>query len=250
MENKNNNLQFEIETEIYQGPLDKLLSLIEEKKLEITEISLAKIADDFLLFLSSLKKKNIEKEILNEIIADFLVVAAKLLLIKSRTILPSEQLEEEEEGIGQNLEEQLKLYQEFKIVSQKIGFLFQKKERMFSRPPLAEKRKLAFLPGKTSVADLHREMKKFINSLEGLNQDIQKRIKEKKINLAKKINSLYQFLKKVKIIEFNKFFQKKNPPIDEIIASFLAILHLFSQEKIIVEQKELFGKIKITLKEE
>ena len=85
MEKKNNNLQFEIETEIYQGPLEKLLSLIEEKKLEITEVSLAKITNDFLFFLSSLKEKNPEKEIIQanlDITRNILEVAAEFKVRK------------------------------------------------------------------------------------------------------------------------------------------------------------------------
>ena len=99
-------MPYELSLEYYKGPLDKLLELVEEKKLEITQISLAEVTADFLNYLKTLDESRAN----HSLIADFLVVASKLVLIKSKMLLPSLPLDEEEESDIRNLEERLKLF--------------------------------------------------------------------------------------------------------------------------------------------
>ncbi len=106
-------MRYELTTEQYNGPLDKLLELIEEKKLEISRVSMAEVTADFLEYLETLKTQTEESEY-PHILADFLVVASKLLLIKSKTLLPSLELSSEEEIDLRDFEARLKLYQELK----------------------------------------------------------------------------------------------------------------------------------------
>ena len=99
---------YELKLETYQGPLDKLLELVEGKKLEITKISLADVTADFLNFLKKLESEGAN----HSLIADFLVVASKLILIKSKVLLPALTLSEEEESDIHDLEARLKIYAE------------------------------------------------------------------------------------------------------------------------------------------
>ena len=99
---------YEVKLEQFSGPLDKLLELIEARKLEVTTVSLAEVTEDFLAFL-----KQEGGEIHPGILADFLVVAAKLVLIKSKMLLPDLTLTEEEEGDIKDLEARLLIYREF-----------------------------------------------------------------------------------------------------------------------------------------
>src|SRR6185369_17520601 len=92
----------------FEGPLDLLLSLIEQRQLDITQIALAEVTEQFLQYIKQLT--SIDPTTL----ADYLSIAAKLLVIKSKAILPTLEIEEEEEDAGQDLESRLLLYKQFK----------------------------------------------------------------------------------------------------------------------------------------
>ncbi|MFI5205325.1 MAG: segregation/condensation protein A [Candidatus Paceibacterales bacterium] len=115
---------YQLKLENYQGPLEKLLELIEEKKMEITEINLAEVTTDFLSYLQELtsKEKIDSFDGINlRIIADFVAVASRLVLIKSKALLPGEKLTLEEESEIKELEERLKIYKEFRPVPISLG---------------------------------------------------------------------------------------------------------------------------------
>ena len=89
--------------EQFEGPLDLLLRMIEEEKMDVTQVALSKVTDQFIQYLTGVEEKQPEE------LADFLVVASKLLLIKSRVLLPQVVLEED----GSDLEKQLRIYKEY-----------------------------------------------------------------------------------------------------------------------------------------
>ena len=99
---------FQIKTEVFEGPLDLLLNLIEKRKLFINDIALSKVADDYIAYLQSQEKFPIAQS------ADFLVIASTLLLIKSKSLLPNLNLSEEEQHDVNDLERRLKIYQRIK----------------------------------------------------------------------------------------------------------------------------------------
>src|SRR5258706_15754469 len=101
-------MTYELKIEQYEGPLEKLLQLIEERKLAITEISLAAVTDDFLKYLETML------EVPPGVLADFIVVASRLVLIKSKSLLPELPLTEEEEEDIKDLEQRLLLYKRLK----------------------------------------------------------------------------------------------------------------------------------------
>lgn len=116
----------DIKIEKFQGPLNLLLQLIEKEEMDIAEVSLAKIADQYIEYIK------ITDKISPDDMADFLVVAARLLLIKSKALLPYLCAGEEEEEIKE-LENQLKMYKEFLEAAKGVDFLLGKKKFMFGR---------------------------------------------------------------------------------------------------------------------
>ena len=102
---------FKIKTEIFEGPLDVLLSLIEKRKLFINDISLAKVADDYLSYIKSLENFPIADS------ANFVLVASTLVLIKSKSLLPNLELTEDEQGDIADLERRLKIYKRIRELS-------------------------------------------------------------------------------------------------------------------------------------
>src|SRR3989344_9467667 len=121
-------MTYELALDAYRGPLDKLLELVEEKKLAITEISLAAVTADFLAYLKKLEAEKIDQILL----ADFLAVASKLILIKSKFLLPSLVTEEDELEI-RDLEIRLRLYQEIKQAMILVKRSWQPLPQIFSR---------------------------------------------------------------------------------------------------------------------
>ena len=102
----------EFKTEKFSGPLALLLSLIEKEELDITEVNLAKIADQYVEYIKRNSNLSVDE------MADFLVIAAKLLYAKSKALLPYLYADDEDDDI-EDLEKQLKMYQEFVAASKK-----------------------------------------------------------------------------------------------------------------------------------
>jgi segregation and condensation protein A len=106
---------YELKTEQFSGPIEKLLEMIEGKEMEITDLNLAEVTADFLDYLEKIKNPEESGIQLDpRVLADFIVVASHLILIKSKALLPSLELSGEEEGEIEKLKDRLKFYQEFK----------------------------------------------------------------------------------------------------------------------------------------
>ncbi|HOB90128.1 MAG TPA: segregation/condensation protein A, partial [Candidatus Colwellbacteria bacterium] len=133
-------MPFEISTERFSGPLQKLLELIEERKLEITELSLAEITGEFLDYVHKMGEAE------PKVLADFVSVAARLLLIKSKSLIPNLELTTEEEESIVDLEERLKLYKELKSAEKNVAVFWKSEKRSFSRDFAAGSRFVVFYP--------------------------------------------------------------------------------------------------------
>ena len=99
---------YTVKTEAFEGPLDILLSLIEKRKLHINDVSLSKVADDFIAYINSIEEFPLEES------ADFILIASTLILIKSKSLLPTLDLSIEEEEDISTLEDRLREYQKIK----------------------------------------------------------------------------------------------------------------------------------------
>jgi segregation and condensation protein A len=227
---------FELTFDYYKGPIEKLLELIEERKLEVTIVNLAKVTESFFEYLEKLEKENIKKEI----IADFLVVASKLLLIKSKVLLPSLSLSQEEEEEIKDLELRIKLYQEFKGAKNHIRSMWNESPVMFSREFLKGFAGTFYPPSNVNANSLLENVKKVVVEVEKIFKPFVK-IKGEFINLKHKIEEVLKRLNETPQSFRNLHKGEKK----EIIILFLAILHLIKQELIEVRQEYIFGDILI-----
>ena len=223
----------------FEGPLGLLLQLIEREELDITEISLAKIADQYIEYIKQAKTLKPEE------LADFLVVAARLLLIKSRALLPFLKGEEEEEI--QEFEHQLRMYKEFLEAAKKIEAIIGKKRFSFAR----EFNRQAFLasanifspPKNLTAVDLATVFGEIIRSIKP-QEKLEEKNLEQIVNIEDKILAIQQILlEKIKISFNHVLVGAKNKT--EIIVSFLAMLELIKQRDITVVQGGLFEEIEI-----
>lgn len=226
--------------EQFEGPLGLLLSLIEKEEMDITQVSLAKVADQYIDFIKSRENINPDE------MADFLVVAAKLLLIKSKALLPFLYPEEEKEI--EELEEQLRMYKEFLEAAKKIEKIIGKKKFMFPRE-FNRKAILANVNLFSPPKNLTKEamliiINDIINHLSvPLKLDEEKM--EHKISIEEKILFIQKSLiERIKLNFSNMIKGAKSKT--EAIVSFLALLELLKQQEIFAEQDELFHDILIT----
>lgn len=235
----------EVKIEKFEGPLGLLLKIIEKEEMDITEISLAGIADEFVNYIRSSDVNEIDPEEM----ADFLVIAAKLLLIKSKALLPY-LLPEEEEDI-EELEQQLRMYKEFVEAATKIEKMLGKKKFMFARE-FNRKVVLAnaetFSPPKKLVAtDMALVFEGLLTRLQPA-EKMETGTIEEEINIEEKIGSIKELLLKRIKVSFNKVMsQAKNKT--EIIVSFLAMLEMMRQREVHLTQDEMFGDIIINKKD-
>ncbi|OGF38023.1 hypothetical protein A2482_02880 [Candidatus Falkowbacteria bacterium RIFOXYC2_FULL_48_21] len=225
---------YEIKSEKFNGPLDLLLQLIEGEKLEITEISIAQVTDQFLAYIEKMEEKNPEE------LADFLFVAARLLLLKSKAILP----EIDEEGDLDDLEKQLKLYKEFVEASKKINALILEKRFTFSRERPPFKTDVEFSPPpelKTLV--MQAAMLAVLRRLDPLVK-IPRQIMERTISLQQKILEIKDFLAKQTKFGFRSLIESAKTKT-EVIMNFLALLELVKQRHLKLKQTKNFDDIMI-----
>jgi len=226
---------YKIKLEKFEGPLDLLLQLIENQELDITQVALAKVTEQFIEYVENSGQLNPEE------VADFLVIASKLLLIKSKTLLPSLEIDDEE---ASELEHQLKIYKEYyeasKVIEQMIeeqrfAFAREKPIRVFQRrfsPPLGLR-----------IKDLGLMFEEVLKRLEPI-VNLPKEIITRTISITEKINQIKKYILEKVSFNFKKLLNNGGTRT-EVIISFLAILELVKQRTIDVSQQGMFEEIEI-----
>ena len=237
--------KFELQVGVFRGPLDKLLEFIEERRLEINQVSLAQVTHDFLAYLKALQKEKKEEAEWTRLIADFIVVASRLILIKSKSLIPELSLTREEETEIKDLEGRLTLYREFKKGFKLILAQYESDAAMFSRPYFLHISGIgsAFYPGGNlnsqtvmgALTKLSEALQAFVHE-EG-------KIREKMISIEEKIQEIIERLTKEQETSFHSMTQKK--PREEMIIIFLALLHLAREQLISLEQEAHFSDIMV-----
>jgi segregation and condensation protein A len=235
---------YQVNLLVYQGPLDLLLSLIEQEELDITKVALARVTNQYLAYLELIRETDPDE------LTDFLVIAAKLILIKSKILLPSppsSMVEEEEEDIGDELARQLVIYKRFKELAGHFRELEAKNQRSFVRiapPPKIEPR---LIPGEVTLDDLleaaHRAL-----AIKPSEPDVDEVISPEVVTIGQQMAHIRQQLMTRAQISFQELLTQTRTRI-EIIVTLLAVLELIKRQVIKVTQPELFGDIDITQNE-
>ena len=229
-------MNYELKTEQFSGPIEKLWELIEEKKLEITELNLAEVTADFLNYLKTIEK--VEPKLL----ADFVVIASRLLLIQSKALLPNLELTVEEEKDIKDLEARLRFYRNFKPAMNLLGELWERKQVSFSRPFMAGRPPVFYPAYNINIEELSRVLGVLFEALRQLTPEAQI-AKSSLVSLEEKIQEIISRMEKSAAFKFDSLTKEKGR--SEIIVFFLAILHLLERQLIKVEQKKGFSDIMI-----
>lgn len=230
-------MAYQVAIEKFQGPLDVLLELIEQRELDITEISLADITETFIRHLDQVEEHFPEE------LADFLVVATRLLYIKSRALLPY--LEPDDEESGTQLADHLKMYKEFRDASNVLIEKIQQETFAMPRPVTTwQLQKVEFSPPTNAAADvLANTYRAVIDRVETVIR-IPKAAISKAITLKEKIAALTDVLKTHAELSFRALIGSQTNKVD-IVVTFLAILELIKQNAIVVTQPHTYSDITI-----
>ena len=228
--------KYELKLDEFQGPLEKLLELIESKELDITRLSLAEVTADFLDYVRMLG------EIDSRVLADFITVAARLILIKSHAILPQFELSEEEEKDIRDLEDRLRIYQEFRIAEKNIADSWQKRSA-YAREYLIDLPQGFYLTEPMSAQDLQSVMERIYSEFRAFLPKIAEG-SVKLVSLEEKIKEMIERVDRAIKTSFNDMADGKDK--SEIIVMFLALLYLLKESSVEIQQDGLFSEIIIS----
>jgi segregation and condensation protein A len=230
---------YQVRLEAFQGPLDLLLFLIKKRKIDIHDIPIAVITREYLEYLNHKESLNLDRE------AEFLLVAALLIYIKSQMLLPREKALEEEKDPRQLLVERLVDYQKIKTAS----LLLKEKEdqelqiwRRSFLPPLAEADEMDFI--EVSLFDLAESFFKLMKQKE---REKARTIKGDQISLEQKMREIIEELKKSSYLDFLDYFNRQES-FEEAFVAFFSLLELVKSRIVIATQESHFQPIKVWLR--
>ncbi|MBN3039590.1 MAG: segregation/condensation protein A [Candidatus Omnitrophica bacterium] len=227
-----------IRLDIFEGPLDLLLYLIKKDHLNISDISITQVVDQYLQFLELMKLLDIN------IASEYLVIAAHLISIKSKMLLPKEEEPQEpEEDPREELVRRLLEYEKFKEAA---DFLRQKeveRNKYFMRPAAEPQGGETYI--EASIFDL---ISAFKSALREVPKDIFFEVVKDEFTVEQKIHDLLHLLLVRDKISLDELFSSAKNKL-EIVVTFLAILELIKLRELAAVQEELFGPISITRRE-
>lgn len=248
MSEENQPTTYRIKMDSFEGPLELLLSLIESRKLFVNDVSLAQVTDDYIKYIRNLGERSIENHISD--VSNFLLTAATLILIKSKSLLPNLSLTVDEEEKISDLENRLRLYQIIKNASVDIKtnfgtkVIFRPLEKSWSEPLFSPDSSITTESMLSSINDVLAHIPKKEEKL----PEIEVR---KVINIDEVINNLTDRIQNAINISFRDFSKSHNPSDQiearvHVIVSFLAMLELVREGIIDVVQNNQFEDINIT----
>lgn len=230
--------QFSVKTAVFEGPLDLLIELVEKRKLLINDISLAAVTDEYLQRVSDMQERSLPNT------AQFVQLAATLLLIKSKSLLPVLELTKEEEESIEDLEERLRRYQLYRDAAQSIQERFGK--TIMYESQYAPSPEPLFVPDAfCSTAALSEAIGRVLTELPKPTFAPKVTV-ERTMSLEEMIDSLKARIERQVRTKFSEL-RAQDPARKSVIIGFLAILELVKQGGVLVRQEMHFEDIEIEL---
>lgn len=236
--------KYPIKIDNFEGPLDLLIYLIEKNKMDIYDINLTQITEQYMEYLNEMQELNLE------ITSEFLVMASTLLYLKSKNLLPKQ--DEEEEITEEELIRRIVEYKKFKEISKKLRENYDiYSKRIFKMPETIQ------LPRKTLeekydinvIPDIYREIVERTSVRLNKNaKNIEKIALVDNYTVASKVKEMFKILVRSKKFVFNRVFSLSKRNKQEVVTAFTGLLELSRRNKVKTEQNELFGDILVEKK--
>lgn len=232
-------MDYNIKIDAFEGPLDLLLHLIKEKNVDIYDISIEEITKSYLDYINKMEELNIN------VASSYLVMAAELMEIKSKSLLPkveSEEETDEEEVSRENLINKLVEYKKYKEMTEVFKELELNRNNIYIKPPESINNYVEndIYNEEIEIDKLVDAMKNFLNRKE-LEKPLKTKITNKEYSVKERKNSIKNILKNKKKIEFTELFEEYNKSY--IAVTFLSILELAKEHELKISQDKNFDNI-------
>lgn len=234
--------KYSIKINNFEGPLDLLCHLIDKNKMDIYDINISEITDQYIKYIEQMEKMNLE------ITSEFLVMSSTLLYLKSKHLLPKQQ-DDEEEITEEELIRRIIEYKKFKEITKKLkeNFLqYSKRFYKFSEEIELPKQKIEKDYDSTIIPKIYKELLQ--RNTEKINENasnIEKIAITETYTVGNTVKEMYRALVKFKKFTFNKLFSLKKHNRNEVVTAFSGLLEMSRRNKVITEQDELFGDIEV-----
>ena len=232
-----------VRLQVFEGPLDLLLHLLDKNKVNIYDIPIVEIKAQYMEYIAEMKRQDLD------VLSEFLVMAATLIDIKSKMLLPSDpDSEEEEEDPRAELVQQLLEYKMYKCMAYELKDRQMDAQRVMFKEPTIPDEVLAY-EEPVNVAELVSDVT--LAKLNEIFKSIKKRrigkVQKEEVSLEDKIAQLQEYAKEHKHFSFRSLLEAQSGKV-EIIVTFLAILELMKMGKIFISQEHIFDDIEIDSK--
>ena len=234
--------KYKIKLENFEGPLDLLVHLIDKNKMDIYDINLSEITDQYIEYINEMEKLNLE------VTSEFLVMASTLLYLKSKNLLPNQE-NDEQELTEEELLQRIIDYKKYKEITKMLKEMYQNSNTViFKTPEQIElpKQKLEKEYKKEIIAEMYADI--IERSAERLNKNaknIEKIAITETYTVADKVKVMFKELLHNKKFVFNRLFPSKKCSRPEIVTAFSGLLELSRRNKVLTSQPELFGDITV-----
>lgn len=240
--------KYKFTLENFEGPLDLLLHLIAKNKMNIFDISLSKLTDEYIEYINELSEKNIE------IASEFIVMASTLLDIKARKLLPKleEENGEEEEVTEEDIINRIIEYKKYKEVSNEILNMYSKNFGSFSKSmeKIKFNKRVEYTGEKFNKSQIHDIYMDVINrntrKINNKSDEIKKIAIYEKVTVKDKVTQIVNYLNSNTQMVFNEVFSLETCNNVEVVTAFLGALELSKLKQVELEQNYLFSDINIT----
>ena len=234
--------KYAIKIDNFEGPLDLLCHLIDRNKMNIYDIKISEIADQYIEYINQMEENNLE------VTSEFLVMASTLLLIKSKGLLPN-QAEAEEELTEEQLIQRIIEYKKYKEITSKLRANYEEfSKRFFKIAEVIElpKQKLEVEYSKEILPDLYKKLIERNN--EKINQNaknIERIAITETYTVASKVKEMFKELVRKPKFVFNKLYSLSKCNKQEVVTAFTGLLELSRRNKVTTVQETLFGDITV-----
>ena len=234
--------KYSIKLNNFEGPLDLLCHLIDNNKMDIYDINLSEITDQYIEFLNQMEQMNLE------VTSEFLVMSSTLLYLKSKHLLPKVD-EEEEEITEEELIRRIIEYKKYKEITKKLKENFLEYSKRFYKGTEEielPKQKMEDEYNSEIIPDLYKKLLQ--RNAEKINENaanIEKIAITETYTVGDKVKEMYRALIKYKKFNFNKLFSVKKRNKNEVVTAFSGLLEMSRRNKVITEQEEIFGDIEV-----
>lgn len=233
-------MTYKVKLDVFEGPLDLLLYLIKKEEADIFDIPIAKITEQYLQYLEYMKLLDLN------IAGEFIVMAATLMHIKSKLLLPPEEQppeEIEEEDPRAELVRRLIEYKKFKEAAGELSELERRRAMVFPRS-VDEAQYIDQTEGPYFEASIFDLINAFSTILKAVSKEAFLEVVKDEYTVEEKIHEIFHLLVEHPVINFKDLFEKSRNRL-ELIAVFLALLELIRVKEVVVRQRQIFGEIEV-----